>query len=154
MFNRNQVPMFHRWSREIYLLTSEALKYYPPYLNSMHIYEVLQKLKNQFECILKGCNKFDKRNMLRTFILISKQLEILRIWNNLKFLQLVLVLLAMSLVTTTHYKVISIILTLICIGLVAYIIVDNFITLKHQYEELNLSCTIKPESPATTPSSD
>ena len=92
--------------------------------------------------------------MLRTFVLISKQLEILRIWNNLKFLQLVLVLLAMSLVTTTHYKVISIILTLISIGLVAYIIIDNFITLKHQYEELKLSCTIKHETPATTPSSD
>ena len=92
--------------------------------------------------------------MLRTFILISKQLEILRIWTNLKFLQLVLVLLAMSLLTTTHYKIISIILTLICIGLVAYIIVDNFIALKHQYEELKLSCTIKPESPVTTPSSD
>ena len=120
----------------------------------MNIYDVLRTLKDQFECILKECNKYDKRNMLRTFVLISKQLEILRIWNNLKFLQLVLVLLAMSLVTTTHYKVISIILTLISIGLLAYIIIDNFITLKHQYEELKLSCTIKHETPATTPSSD
>ena len=87
--------------------------------------------------------------MLRTFVLISK-----RIWTNLKFLQLVAVLLAMSLITTTHYKVISIILTLISIGLVAYIIIDNFITLKHSYEELKLTCTIKHENPATIPPSD
>ena len=120
----------------------------------MHIYDVLKKLKDQFECILKGCNKFDKRNMLRTFILISKQLEILRTWTNIKFLQLVLILLVMSVLTTTHYKIISATLTIICIGLVAYIIIDNFIALKHQYEELKLLCTIKPESQTTTPSSD
>ena len=136
------------------MLTSEVLKYYPPYLNSMHIYDVLKKLKDQFECILKGCNKFDKRNMLRTFILISKQLEILRTWTNIKFLQLVLVLLVMSLLTTTHYKIISATLTIICIGLVAYIIIDNFIALKQQYEELKLSCAIKPESQTATPSSE
>ena len=121
----------------------------------MHIYDVLKKLKNQFECILKkGCNKFNKRNMLRTFFLISKQLEILRTWTNIKFLQLVLVLLVMSVLTTTHYKIISATLTIICIGLVAYIIIDNFIALKQQYEELKLSCAIKPESQTTTPSSD
>ena len=120
----------------------------------MHIYDVLKKLKNQFVCILKKeCNKFNKRNMLRTFFLISKQLEILRTWT-IKFLQLVLILLVMSVLTSTHYNIISATLTIIYIGLVAYIIIDNFIALKQQYEELRLSCSIKPESQPATPSSE
>ena len=120
----------------------------------MNISDVLKTLKDQFECKLQECNKHNKKTMLRTFVLISKQLEILRIWTNLKFLQLTVVLLAMSLLTATHYKIVSIILTLISIGLVGYIIIDNFITLKHSYEELKLSCTLKPENSVTIPSSD
>ena len=119
----------------------------------MNISDVLKTLKNQFECKLQECNKLNK-TMLRTFMLISKQLEILRIWTNLKFLQLTVALLVMSLLTVTHYKIVSIILTLISIGLVGYIIIDNFITLKHSYEELKLSCTLKQENPVTIPSSD
>ena len=98
----------------------------------MNISDVLKTLKNQFECKLQECNKHNK-TMLRTFMLISKQLEILRIWTNLKFLQLTVALLVMSLLTVTHYKIVSIILTLISIGLVGYIIIDNFITSKHSY---------------------
>ena len=119
----------------------------------MNISDVLKTLKNQFECKLQECNKHNK-TMLRTFMLISKQLEIIRIWTNLKFLQLTVALLVMSLLTVTHYKIVSVILTLISIGLVGYIIIDNFITLKHSYEELKLSCTIKQENPVTIPSSD
>ena len=44
-------------------------------------------------------------------------------------------------------------LTLIAIGSIGYIIIDNFITLKHSYEELKLSCTLKPESSVASPSS-
>ena len=60
----------------------------------------------------------------------------LRIWSNLKFLQLTIALLIISLLTITHYKIITVILVLIAIALIGYIILDNFITLKHSYEEL------------------
>ena len=121
----------------------------------MNIVDILITLKNQYQnlCKIPELNK-DHETMLRTFTLISKQLEILRIWNNLKFLQLTIALLVMSLLTVTHYKIITVILTLISIGLIGYIIIDNFITLKHSYEELKLSCTLKPENPVTIPSSD
>ena len=120
----------------------------------MNIVDILTTLKNQYQnlCKIPELNK-DHETMLRTFTLISKQLEILRIWNNPKFLQLTITLLVMSLLTVTHYKIITVILTLIAIGLIGYIILDNFITLKHFSEELKLSCTLKPESPVTIPSS-
>ena len=120
----------------------------------MNIVDILKTLKNQYQnqCKLPELNK-DHETMLRTFTLISKQLEILRIWSNLKFLQLTIALLIMSLLTITHYKIITVILVLITIALIGYIILDNFITLKHSYEELKLSCTLKPESPVTIPSS-
>ena len=81
--------------------------------------------------------------MLRTFFFVSKQLDILRTWSLIKCLQLILVLVVMRVLTSTHYKIISATLTVICIGLVAYIIVDNFIALKQQYEDLRVSCSIK-----------
>ena len=119
----------------------------------MNIVDILTILKNQFQNLCKsGLNK-DHENMLRTFTLISKQLEILRIWSNLKFLQLTVALLIMSLLTITHYKIITVILVLIATALIGYIILDNFITLKHSYEELKLSCTLKPESSVASPSS-
>ena len=120
----------------------------------MNIVDILTILKNQFQNLCKKSefNK-DHENMLRTFTLISKQLEILRIWSNLKFLQLTVALLIMSLLTITHYKIITVILVLIAIALIGYIILDNFITLKHSYEELKLSCTLKPESSVASPSS-
>ena len=120
----------------------------------MNIVDILAILKNQYQnlCKKSELNK-DNETMLRTFTLISKQLEILRIWSNLKFLQLTIALLIMSLLTITHYKIITVILVLIAIGLIGYIILDNFITLKHSYEELKLSCTLKPESSVASPSS-
>ena len=121
----------------------------------MNIVDILKTLKNQYQnrCKLRELENKDYETMLRTFMLISKQLEILRIWSNLKFLQLTIALLIMSLLTITHYKIITVILVLITIALIGYIILDNFITLKHSYEELKLSCTLKPESPVTIPSS-
>ena len=120
----------------------------------MNIVDILTTLKNQYQklCKITELNK-DHETMLRTFTLISKQLEILRIWSNLKFLQLTIALLIMSLLTITHYKIITVILVLIAIALIGYIILDNFITLKHSYEELKLSCTLKPESSVASPSS-
>ena len=119
----------------------------------MNIVDILTILKNQFQNLCKNNLNKDHENMLRTFTLISKQLEILRIWSNLKFLQLTVALLIMSLLTITHYKIITVILVLIAIALIGYIILDNFITLKHSYEELKLSCTLKPESSVASPSS-
>ena len=119
----------------------------------MNIGDILTILKNQFLNLCKNNLNKDHENMLRTFTLISKQLEILRIWSNLKFLQLTVALLIMSLLTITHYKIITVILVLIAIALIGYIILDNFITLKHSYEELKLSCTLKPESSVASPSS-
>ena len=120
----------------------------------MNIVDILAILKNQYQnlCKKSELNK-DHENIFRTFTLISKQLEILRIWSNLKFLQLTIALLIMSLLTITHYKIITVILVLIAIALIGYIILDNFITLKHSYEELKLSCTLKPESSVASPSS-
>ena len=60
----------------------------------------------------------------------------------------------MSVLTSTHYKIISFTLLVICIGLVCYIIVDQFIALKQQYEDLKVSCSMKTESLPTSPSSD
>ena len=121
----------------------------------MLIRDVLKKLKNQLLCMLKKeCNKINSRSMLRTFFFVSRQLEILRTWSIIKCLQLVLILLVMSVLTSTHYKIISVTLSVICIGLVCYIIVDQFIALKQQYEDLRVSCSMKTESQPTSPSSD
>ena len=59
----------------------------------------------------------------------------------------------MSILTHTHYKFISLTLLVACFALVCYIIVDQFITLKQQYEDLRISCSINDEKPQPTPSS-
>ena len=122
----------------------------------MLIRDVLKKLRSQLLCILKKreCNKIDLRRMLRTFFFVSKQLDILRTWGLIKSLQITLVLLVMSILTHTHYKIISLTLLVICLGLVCYIIVDQFIALKQSYEDLRVSCSMKEESQPTSSSSD
>ena len=92
--------------------------------------------------------------MLRTFFFVSKQLDILRTWSLIKCLQITLVLLVLSILTSTHYKIISLTLLVICIGLVCDIIVDQFIALKQQYEDLKGSCSMREESQPTSSSSD
>ena len=121
----------------------------------MLIRDVLKKLRNQLLCMLKKeCNKIDSRSMLRTFFFVSKQLDLLRTWSLIKCLQLILVSLVISVLTSTHYKIISFTLLVICIGLVCYIIVDQFIALKQQYEDLKVSCSMREESQPTSSSSD
>ena len=122
----------------------------------MLISDVLKKLRSQLSYILKKreCNKIVLRRMLRTFFFISKQLDILRTWSIIKSLQITLVLLVMSILTHTHYKFISLTLLVACFGLVCYIIVDQFITLKQQYEDLRVSCSMDEKSQPTSSSSD
>ena len=84
--------------------------------------------------------------MLRTFFFISKQLDILRTWSLIKSLQITLVLLVMSILTHTHYKFISLTLLIACFA-------DQFITLKQQYEDLRISCSIGDEKSQPTSSS-
>ena len=91
--------------------------------------------------------------MLKTFFFASKQLDILRTWSIIKTLQIVLVLLVMSILTHTHYKFISLTLLIACFALVCYIIADQFITLKQQYEDLWISCSIVDEKSQSTSSS-
>ena len=121
----------------------------------MLIRDVLKKLRSQLLYILKKreCNKIVLRRMLRTFFFISKQLDILRTWSIIKSLQITLVLLVMSILTHTHYKFISLTLLVACFALVCYIIADQFITLKQQYEDLRISCSINDEKPQPTSSS-
>ena len=121
----------------------------------MLIRDVLKKLRSQLLCILKKreCNKIDLRRMLRTFFFISKQLDILRTWGLIKSLQITLVLLVMSILTHTHYKFISVTLLVACFALVCYIIADQFITLKQQYEDLRISWSMNDEKPKPTSSS-
>ena len=114
----------------------------------MRISDILKNLRSQLSCILKKreCNKIVLRRMLKTFFFVSKQLDILRTWSIIKALQIVLVLLVMSILTHTHYKFISLTLLIACFAPVCYIIADQFITLKQQYEDLRISCSIVDEN--------
>ena len=145
------------WNASVLRNTNEAKKSYSPYsVFQMLIRDVLKKVRSQLLYILKKreCNKLVLRRMLRTFFFISKQLYILRTWSLIKSLQIILVLLVMSILTYTHYKIISLTLLVICLGLVCYIIVDQFITLKQQYEDLRVSCSMDEKSQPTSSSSD
>ena len=121
----------------------------------MRISYILKNLRSQLSCILKNreCNKIVFRRMLKTFFFVSRQLDILRTWSIIKALQIVLVLLVMSILTHTHYKFISLTLLIACFALVCYIIADQFITLKQQYEDLRISCSIVDEKSQSTSSS-
>ena len=121
----------------------------------MRISDILKNLGSQLSCILKKreCNKIVLRRMLKTFFFVSKQLDILRTWSIMKTLQIILVLLVMSILTHTHYKFISLTLLIACFALVCYIIADQFITLKQQYKDLRISCSISDEKSQPTSSS-
>ena len=132
------------WNTDVlrYIQWSKEIK--SPYFSiPMRIPDVLNNLRNQVFYILekKECNKRVFRRMLKTFFFVSKPLDILRSWSTIKALQIVLVLIVMSILTHTHYKFISLTLLIACFALVCYIIADQFITLKQQYEDLRISCS-------------
>ena len=121
----------------------------------MRISDILKNLRNQVFCILekKECNKIVFRRMLKTFFFVSKQLDILNSWSTIKALQIVLVLIVMSILTSNAYKFISLTLLIACFALVCYIITDQFIRLKQQYEDLRISCSIVDENSPSAASS-
>ena len=98
----------------------------------MHIADILNSLRNQTSSILKEekCNKELFYRMLKTFFLVSKQLDILHSWSTIKALQIVLILIVMSILTGNAYRYISLTLLIACFSLVCYIITDQFIRLK------------------------
>ena len=114
----------------------------------MRISDILKNLRNQSFCILekKECNKIVFYRMLKTFFFVSKQLDILHSWSTIKALQIVLILIVMSILTGNAYRYISLTLLIACFALVCYIITDQFIRLKQQYEDLRISCSIPDES--------
>ena len=121
----------------------------------MRISDILKNLRNQSFCILekKKCNRIVFRRMLKTFFFVSKQLDILNSWSTIKALQIVLVLIVMSILTSNAYKFISLTLLIACFALVCYIITDQFIRLKQKSEGLCISCSIVDENSPPSASS-
>ena len=123
----------------------------------MHIADILNSLKTQTSNILKEekCNKELFYRMLKINFLVSKQLDILHSWSTIKSLQIILVLIVMSILTSNAYRYISLTLLIICFSLVCYIITDQFIRLKGLYEDLRISCSLPEEnSPPSASSSN
>ena len=121
----------------------------------MHIADILNSLKTQTSNILKEekCNKELFYRMLKTFFLVSKQLDILHSWSTIKSLQIILVLIVMSILTGNAYRYISLTLLIICFSLVCYIITSEFMKLKGLYEDLQISCSLPEENPPPSASS-
>ena len=121
----------------------------------MRIADILNNLRNQVSCILekKECNKILFYRMLKTFFFVSKQLDILHFWSTIKALQIVLILIVKSILTGNAYRYISLTLLIAYFALVCYIITDEFIRLKQQYEDLRISCSIPDENSPSSASS-
>ena len=122
----------------------------------MQIKEILSTVKTQIFTILQEekCSQVLYYNMLRTFFLVSKQLDVLHTWNSIKTHQTLLVLLTMSILTSTAYKYISLALLIACFSLICYIRTSEFLKLKSLYEDLRTSCNLQEESPSSPNSSN
>ena len=122
----------------------------------MQITEILRTIKTQTFTILQEgkCSQVLFYNMLRTYFLISKQLDVLHTYSLIKTLQILLVLLTMSILTSTAYKYISLALLITCFLLICYIITSEFLRLKSLYEDLRISCNLQEESPSSPNSSN
>ena len=121
----------------------------------MRIAEILNNLRNQVSCLLekKECNKIVFYRMLKTFFFVSKQLDILHFWSTIKALQIVFILIVKSILTGNAYRYISLTLLIAYFALVCYIITDQFIRLKQQYEDLRISCSIPDKNSPSSASS-
>ena len=122
----------------------------------MQITEILRTIKTQtFTVLQEGkCSQVLYYNMLRTFFLVSKQLDVLHTWNLIKTHQILLVLLTMSILTSTAYKYISLALLIICFSPICYIITLEFLKLRSLYEDLRISCNLQDESSPSPNSSN
>ena len=91
-------------------------------------------------------------NMLRTYSIVSKQLDILHSCSLIKVLQILLVLITLSILTATGYKFISLGLLVICFSLIIYIIASEFLKLRTLYSDLKIACSLQDPS-SSSPSS-
>ena len=121
----------------------------------MQITDILKSLKTQTFIILQEekCSQVLFCNMLKTYFLVTKQLDVLHSWNLIKSFQILLVLLVMSILTSSAYKYISLALLVTCFSLICYIITFEFIRLKGLYEDLRISCHLQEENPPPSLSS-
>ena len=101
---------------------------------------------------LKKCSEIVFCNMLRTYYVVSKQLDVLHSCSLIKILQILLVLITMSILTSTGYKYISLGLLIICFSLIIYIIASEFLKLKNLYADLKIACSLQDPS-SSSPSS-
>ena len=122
----------------------------------MQITDILKSLKTQTFTILQKdkCSQVLFCNMLKTYFLVTKQLDALHSWNLIKSFQILLVLLVMSILTSSAYKYISLTLLITCFSLICYIITSEFIRLKTLYEDLRISCHLQEETPPSSNSSN
>ena len=121
----------------------------------MQITDILKSLKTQTFIILQEekCSQVLFCNMLKTYFLVTKQLDVLHSWNLIKSFQILLVLLVMSILTSSAYRYISLALLITCFSLICYIITSEFIRLKGLYEDLRISCHLQEENPPPSSSS-
>ena len=121
----------------------------------MQITDILKSLKTQTFVILQEekCSQVLFCNMLKTFFLVTKQLDVLHSWNLIKSLQILLIPLVMSILTSSAYRYISLALLSTCFSLICYIITSEFIRLKGLYEDLRISCHLQEENPPPSSSS-
>ena len=119
----------------------------------MQIAEILRAIKSQLFIILEGrkCSNIVFYNMLRTYYIVSKPLDILHSCSLIKILQILLVLITMSILTASGYKYISLGLLVICFSLIIYIIASEFLKLRTLYSDLKIACRLQESS--SSPSS-
>ena len=113
----------------------------------MQISEILKTLQEQiFQILWRRQGSLDNVvKMLRTYFLISRKLDYAHGINLIKTLEVILLLIIMSIVTSNFYKYISLALLLITFSLVIYIIITEFLRLKSIHEDLKLACSFPPE---------
>ena len=112
----------------------------------MQVSEILKTIQEQIFQILstRQCSLGNVVNMLRTYFLISCKLDYAHAVNLIKILEIILLFIIMSILTSNAYKYISLALLLITFSLVIYIIITEFLRLKSIHEDLKLACSFPP----------
>ena len=120
----------------------------------MQILEILKTLQEQHFQILsrRKCSLSNAVNMLRTYFLLSRKLDYAHPVNLIKLLEIILLFLIMSILTSNAYKFISLALLLITFSLVIYMIITEFLHLKSLHEDLKLACSFPQEESSSSSS--
>ena len=94
----------------------------------MRILEILETIRDQVFQILseRKCNVCDAVNMLKRYFLVARHLDIAHTVNIIKLLEIILLYITMSSLTSSAYKYISLALLLITFSLIIYIIITEF----------------------------